>query len=417
LKLILEDFRSFQGRHEITVKPITLLVGENSTGKTSLLGAFSTLRHMPVPFVSVLSQSPYDFGPFESFATSAGRKVAKRFTIGYEVDENQNAQDLVVRGVFDNSAGQPRLAQMTFRQGAELDMTITLSAVEPSPILRVEATVLGRTYQEDVPPVKGVYGLVDAMGYLFAMEGLLTRSDRPEEQALIQKLVPRMRSNPWAYRSKSLGPLRANPERTYSTPRSAFTSDGGNVAWTLRNLDAAGTEYDATRTYGFNSGLFTDVIVKKLGTSDSSPIQLMVKRNGRQDNIVDVGYGVAQVLPIIVECARAGDGEWLLLQQPEVHLHPRAQAELSSFFVRMHKQKRQNYIVETHSDFIIDRLRLEVARGAVSADDVSILYFEKEHNSTKVFEIGIDNDGNIVDAPLTYRNFFLQETLSVLGRA
>src|SRR5881396_1662040 len=75
-------------------------------------------------------------------------------------------------------------------------------------------------------------------------------------------------------------------------------------------------------------------------------------------NLVDVGYGVSQALPILVDTLqRPAADEVFLLQQPEVHLHPRAQAELGSFFVSQAGKKRR-FVIETHSDYLVDRVRM-----------------------------------------------------------
>src|SRR5690606_37052117 len=81
-------------------------------------------------------------------------------------------------------------------------------------------------------------------------------------------------------------------------------------------------------TFGANSGLFRDLRVKKLGDAASAPFQLLVKVGTYTANIADVGYGVSQSLPVVVQAIASPPGSTLLIQQPEVHLHPRGQAAL-----------------------------------------------------------------------------------------
>ena len=106
---------------------------------------------------------------------------------------------------------------------------------------------------------------------------------------------------------------------------------------------------------------------------------------GPNANIVDVGYGVSQILPILVhvlnsETSRRSSLDsremaYFLLQQPEVHLHPRAQAELSSLLAQLGSQGNRSFIIETHSDYMIDRARIEIRQGNISPEDVSLIYF------------------------------------------
>jgi predicted ATPase len=105
----------------------------------------------------------------------------------------------------------------------------------------------------------------------------------------------------------------------------------------------------------------------------------------------------------------------LLLQQPEVHLHPRAQAALGSFFARI--AAISQVMVETHSDYLVDRIRSQVAAGLISASKVLILYFELADGATTVHPIHLDDHGNLIDPPPSYRDFFFEEEIRVLTRS
>ena len=133
-------------------------------------------------------------------------------------------------------------------------------------------------------------------------------------------------------------------------------------------------------------------------------------------NLIDVGYGVSQVLPVVTELLREDAPSLFLLQQPEVHLHPSAQAALGSLFCQVARQYRQ-LVVETHSDHLMDRVRIEVRDGTsgLKPEDVSILFFEREGLDVRIHSLRIDKEGNILDAPDSYRRFFLEETQRSLG--
>ena len=105
-----------------------------------------------------------------------------------------------------------------------------------------------------------------------------------------------------------------------------------------------------------------------------------------------------------------------LLQQPEVHLHPSAQAALGSLFCSIASWDRQ-LIVETHSDHLIDRVRMDVRdrKGTLEPEDVSILFFERDGLEVNIHALGIDEIGNVVGAPGSYRQFFMEETTRSLG--
>ncbi len=107
----------------------------------------------------------------------------------------------------------------------------------------------------------------------------------------------------------------------------------------------------------------------------------------------------------------------LLVQQPEVHLHPRAQAELGSFFGYLVRKHGKQFIVETHSDYLVDRIRMDVRDGqhGLRPEDVRILYFEQKVPGVSVHAMQIDECGNLLNAPPGYRQFFLDEEIKFIG--
>ncbi|MCI0519119.1 MAG: AAA family ATPase, partial [Chloroflexi bacterium] len=173
---------------------------------------------------------------------------------------------------------------------------------------------------------------------------------------------------------------------------------------------------DALAKFGQVSGLFNSIEVKRKGQKESDPFQIVVKTIGPTINLVDVGYGVSQVLPIVVDVLQNPSGTTFLLQQPEVHLHPKAQAELGSFLATLARDQNKRFIIETHSDYLLDRIRMDVRdRKSISADDVLILYFEKTPSGVEISEMGVDDFGNIRESPPAYRRFFLEEERRMLG--
>ena len=134
-------------------------------------------------------------------------------------------------------------------------------------------------------------------------------------------------------------------------------------------------------------------------------------------NLIDVGYGVSQALPVITELLRRDSPQMFLLQQPEVHLHPSAQAALGSLFCDISAEGRKQIIVETHSDHILDRVRVDVRDGktGLKPEDVSILFFEEGELDVNIHSIRLDENGNVLDAPPSYRQFFMEETRRSIG--
>ena len=178
---------------------------------------------------------------------------------------------------------------------------------------------------------------------------------------------------------------------------------------------------EALEDFGREAGLFDEISVRSLGKKGSDPFQLRIKKygsksKGPQRNLIDVGYGISQALPVVIEFLRSSAPPMFLLQQPEMHLHPSAQAALGSLFCRISGPKRQ-LVVETHSDHLLDRVRMDVRDGAAALKpaDVSILYFERGDLDVRIHSLRLDEQGNVRGAPPSYRAFFMEETRRSLG--
>lgn len=220
-------------------------------------------------------------------------------------------------------------------------------------------------------------------------------------------------------------PVRSKPRRTYDSSRFAWVPEGDYIPIYLANLHFQNKrQWEDLRQklekFGQASGLFDEILVKPLGIKQSGPFQVQIRKfgstaKGPQRNLIDVGYGVSQALPVIIELLQK-DAPIFLLQQPEVHLHPSAQAALGTFFGNIAKPERQ-LVVETHSDHLLDRVRMDIRDGAtkLKPDDVSILFFERDNLDVKIHSLRLDKEGNILNAPPSYRKFFMEETRRSLG--
>ncbi|MNR18671.1 hypothetical protein D3C85_1354080 [compost metagenome] len=109
----------------------------------------------------------------------------------------------------------------------------------------------------------------------------------------------------------------------------------------------------------------------------------------------DVGFGIGQMLPIIVE-GLVRDDSVICVEQPEIHLHPRLQAHLANFFVATCKTNQ--WIVETHSESLMLRLQSMISAKKLSPNDLAIIYVEPTEDGGQIIPIRIDGDGDFIDA-------------------
>jgi predicted ATPase len=118
-----------------------------------------------------------------------------------------------------------------------------------------------------------------------------------------------------------------------------------------------------------------------------------------------VGFGISQLLPVIVQCFYARPGSILILEQPEIHLHPRVQASLADLFVEaIHaredgRDRRLQLLVESHSEHFLRRLQRRIAEEKLSPEEVAIYFCEPGSNGSTLRELDVDPYGNIRNWP------------------
>ena len=109
-------------------------------------------------------------------------------------------------------------------------------------------------------------------------------------------------------------------------------------------------------------------------------------------NLADVGYGVSQILPVLVGGYGLPRNSLFIVEQPELHIHPKAQAELGEFFCALIENGVQS-IVETHSEHLILRIQQKVALGELDPKDVAISYINPTPEGKKIVNLPMDRDG------------------------
>jgi hypothetical protein len=143
------------------------------------------------------------------------------------------------------------------------------------------------------------------------------------------------------------------------------------------------------------------VKVQSVGTRsrDLFEVRLIDRRRGREVDVAmsDVGFGVSQILPFIVQCL-ASKRQTITIEQPEVHIHPRLQADLGDLLASAIKSPRQHqFIIETHSEHLVLRMQRLVREGRLQPDDVSIIYVSRGSNGSRAQRLHLDSSGDFND--------------------
>ena len=458
MQVAFRDFRSFHKTDYIDLKEINLLVGENSSGKTSFLAAIRFVYSLFSPtLTNSLNQYPYSLGSFEDIAHFRGGRFGRAsefsFSIRGDLSRKEIEDGFQLYGMlgaeqkltdeirsytldvhFFNYRSQPRIKIITFRCG-RFRFSVDLSQVE----IRVKVKTPSVNEETDVPLSRfigadDIYFNASYLRYML-VDLIYSREHASREGARRQRLPKSFQqeilllSAYYSAAQSQIGndvyataPVRTGPRRVYNPADVSPTTEGDNAPILLAQMSAFDSErWEHLKTgldrFGKASGLFSSINVKHLAKSKTGPFQITVSVGKVKSSIVDVGYGVSQALPIIYELLVRENSSTFLFQQPEVHLHPRAQAELASFVMRTAHERHHQIFIETHSDYIVDRIRMDVRdeKSVYKNTDVSILYFKKNELDTEIVQIGVDKEGNIVGAPPGYREFFLREKARSIG--
>jgi predicted ATPase len=115
--------------------------------------------------------------------------------------------------------------------------------------------------------------------------------------------------------------------------------------------------------------------------------------------ITDVGFGVSQILPVIALCYYAPPGSTLLLEQPEIHLHPSVQAGLADVFIDAVRFRKVQIILESHSEHLLRRLQRRVAERALEADDAALFFCQMKYGESRLVPLDLDEFGTIRNWP------------------
>lgn len=444
--LHIKNFKAWKDTGPIRLAPLTVIFGANSAGKSSLghllLGLKQTTlltdRRRALHLGDL--HSLIDLGSFEDCLHGHDLKAMLEFTLGWRLPkpvefrdplqdkQTYTGEQMRLQSVLRASTrGSPELASFRYEL-QDASGAVTLKA-------RHGVSENGKAYLE-VEPLK----LVKKQGRAWPIEP-------PEKFYRFSDITLARYQNadalsqfPLALESlladlTYLGPLREPPRRTYSWAGDTVPDVGarGEVAIPAL-LAAAQAGRLLNRGYRRPKIAFDKFIaawLHDLGVIDSFRVQPLGK--GRKEyevlvrsrkeapevKLTDVGFGVSQVLPALVQAFYAPPNSTVWMEQPEIHLHPQVQAELADVFISAVQAyedgaaRNVQLIVESHSEHFLTRLQRRIAEEAISPNDVAVYFARQTQDGLDLEALRLDLYGDIENWP---DNFFGDEMAEISAR-
>jgi hypothetical protein len=445
--LRLRNFKAWRDTGTLELAPLTLFFGSNSSGKSSInhfLMMLSQTMHSPD------RNSVFDFGE-QTAAVQLGsfRDAIFRHDIEREIDfttewqlpapltvrdprsRRRFASDRLTFSARARQAPRSRTVQsegFTYELGPPNDkqgLTVTMKRAPKRP----------NRWELDAKN----YDLIRARGRAWELPKPVQFYGFPAEASVYYQNTVFLGDLELALEDRLdsityLGPLREPPDRLYIWPGNVPIEVGWRGENTVQAILAASGRELNWRTRGRlqpfqatiasrleSMGLVDSFSVREIAP-DRNEYEVLVKASGHQEEVklTDVGFGVSQALPVVVQCFYAAPHSTVLIEQPELHLHPAVQSSLANVFVDAIKARENGaergvqLIVESHSDHLLRRLQRLIAEGRVPASDVAIYFCYSGKEGSDIDRLELDSYGDIANWP---PDFFGDELEDVLVQA
>jgi predicted ATPase len=430
-KLRIHNFKAWSDTKSIRLAPLTVFFGSNSAGKTSLLQFLLMLRQTAESpdRRRVLHpgdrNTPVELGTYRDLVFDHDLEQKIRFAVEWLLPEPLVIRNPITRTsvsgkkiqfraeiASDSKGGQQSIT--TFRYDLETDgdaIQVKMKAIESGPAGKYELSAdnyelkrkTGRVWK--LPEPIRFYGFPDEVGAYY--QNAVFTSD------LALSLEKQLK------RIQYLGPLRTYPERSYVWSGEVPEHVGWRGERAVEAMLAAASR-KISAGYKQRARPFLAVIaqwLQDLGLLDGFEVKtiaahrkeyevLVRTRKSKQTvNLTDVGFGVSQVLPVVVQCFYATPDTTILLEQPEIHLHPSVQTALADLFIEAVHSREDGadrsiqLIIESHSEHFLRRLQRRIAEGAIQPDQVALYFCESGENGAELRPLEVNLFGEIENWP------------------
>jgi predicted ATPase len=435
--LHLKNFKGWKDTKPIRMAPLTVFFGPNSSGKSSIEQFLLMLKQTVDSSDRKLvlfpgdHNTPVNLGSFEELVFCRDVKNKLEFSFEWELEEPLTVKDPLSTktrsgdkmrfeaevGMFGEKPARLAVQRFEYQLKKKDDSEAMRVGVERKEGTEDEYELDAKRYKatrkmgrsRSLGPPNKFYGFPDQVPAYYQ------NADFVQDFSLqMERLLRSM---------YYLGPFRRRGERLYFWTGGEPESVGYSGKETISALLAARDRKLSTKKKG-KQRPFEEFIAEKLKQLDlidafevqqisvnRKEYEVKVKTPGSPApvDLPDVGFGVSQVLPVVVQCFYAPAGSILFIEQPELHLHPRAQANLADVFIDVLRscldgqERKIQLIIETHSEHFLHRLQRRIAEADVehpiTSEQVAAYFASTTGSETELEPLQLDECGNILNWP------------------
>jgi predicted ATPase len=419
-RLELEHFKTWT-QAKLDFAPITGLFGTNSSGKSSLIQFLlllkqtrdATDRRLALHFGDERTRTR--LGSFEDAVQDHNKDLMLAWRMDWIAGEPvtllnpssgktfaENDQLSIEAAVTQGEWDTPWQERLSYALGERRfsmkwdDREITTSGPNSFAFRRNR----GRPVGELGVPTKG-YLFPDTARYAYQNGDFLADLELAYEEQLDQLFY--------------LGPLREPPKREYIWSGAQPQDVGDRGEYAVEAMLAATREGEKRKVPGKPRAQSFEAAIgywlQQLGLIDSFAakpvakgtsiyrVTLRVRPGAAESVLTDVGFGVSQVLPVVVLLHYVPEGATVILEQPEIHLHPLAQAGLADLFIHVAQTRKVQIFVESHSEHLLLRLQRRIAEEQIDADQIRLYFASATGAASRLDPLQLDDYGNILNWP------------------
>lgn len=411
-KLQIENFKSWRKTGDLRFAPLTGFFGSNSSGKTSLLQLLLMLKQTveSPDRKQVLNlgddQSLVSLGTFRDIIFEHDRNTHLSWSLSWT--PNQNPDDLLFyRSKFDfeseiSEEGSQLIVNRFRYDFGDNSASFAMGAMGD----KLDGSVRYAIESKRADMTKVIRGGPSPIKFYGFPDQIKARSKYSEILSDVELKFTELFSSLFY-----IGPLREYPKRYYTWAGNQPTDAGyrGEKAvdaiLAIRQGDFKISVEKRVAQWLHELGLIHTFSIKAL-TKESNLYQVLVRRTPGSAEVLltDVGFGVSQILPVLVLCYYAPEGSTLVLEQPEIHLHPSVQAGLADVFIDAIRTRGIQIILESHSEYLVKRLLRRIAEGdsGITNEDVSLYFCKMNERESKIDPLDVDPLGNIRNWPTDF---------------